>query len=383
MLFFVFTLLAGGFLVYILLVGGSEDHDGDWVGSAYDMMNRIPSSGLRFAFRCLGGRRGAKRYDSLEDWVLNRRNPLMAIVYNMLIATGYFAFVYSAQPLIPNPSISSLHIVFTPCACAVGFNLFLLIVMSNPGVVTAENVSRIMKNYPYDGILYGPGAICPTCKLPKPARSKHCKFIGRCVSRYDHYCPWFFNTIGENNLRWFILFLYFHSGLCVYGAYVVFMALYGNCVQRRLFDVSFVSAATGEAIPSSNLIVLQYVLSENAVAFFLFFALAIFSVVLFVFASYHMWLIRAGTTTNETYKWSSLYKATAHDSVLKQQLRNAYDRGWLSNFREVFWPLTKYSRGIRPLEAAASQETAVSIDAEVKGSSRNRRVGVRSDKKKR
>lgn len=42
------------------------------------------------------------------------------------------------------------------------------------GTVTKKNVSGQLRVYPYDRRLFHPGATCPTCQLPKPARSKHC-----------------------------------------------------------------------------------------------------------------------------------------------------------------------------------------------------------------
>jgi len=48
-------------------------------------------------------------------------------------------------------------------------------------------------------------AICVTCGIVKPLRSKHCKHTGRCVARFDHFCPWVDNVVAENNRRQFVL----------------------------------------------------------------------------------------------------------------------------------------------------------------------------------
>ncbi|CAL6271991.1 unnamed protein product [Bathycoccus prasinos] len=36
--------------------------------------------------------------------------------------------------------------------------------------------------------------LCVTCKIVKPAGTKHCQIAKRCVRRFDHYCPWMGNT---------------------------------------------------------------------------------------------------------------------------------------------------------------------------------------------
>ncbi|KAJ2806434.1 palmitoyltransferase akr1 [Coemansia guatemalensis] len=48
---------------------------------------------------------------------------------------------------------------------------------------------------------------CFTCLNLRPLRSKHCRFSGHCVARFDHYCPWTCNSIGVNNHRQFVAFL--------------------------------------------------------------------------------------------------------------------------------------------------------------------------------
>lgn len=49
--------------------------------------------------------------------------------------------------------------------------------------------------------------LCVTCKIVKPAGTKHCQVAKRCVRRFDHYCPWMGNTVGAKNHRDFVIFL--------------------------------------------------------------------------------------------------------------------------------------------------------------------------------
>jgi len=60
---------------------------------------------------------------------------------------------------------------------------------------------------PYDVLLERGrfDAICVTCGIVKPLRSKHCKHCNRCVSRFDHHCPWIDNCVAENNRKQFVL----------------------------------------------------------------------------------------------------------------------------------------------------------------------------------
>jgi hypothetical protein len=55
---------------------------------------------------------------------------------------------------------------------------------------------------------------CSACIIRKPLRSKHCSECDRCVAKFDHHCPWVDNCIGQNNIRYFVGFL-FWTPICL------------------------------------------------------------------------------------------------------------------------------------------------------------------------
>ncbi len=64
--------------------------------------------------------------------------------------------------------------------------------------------------------------LCKPCNMLKPLRAHHCHICGHCVFKMDHHCPWINNCVGQNNHRYFVLFLtytmigcYVFSLLCI------------------------------------------------------------------------------------------------------------------------------------------------------------------------
>lgn len=76
---------------------------------------------------------------------------------------------------------------------------------------------------------------CDKCHAFKPDRTHHCKELGRCVRKMDHYCPWAGGIIAESTYKPFLQFVFFGA---LYTAYVwIVVAIF---LSDRISKVSFV-----------------------------------------------------------------------------------------------------------------------------------------------
>ncbi|KAK7397254.1 hypothetical protein VNO78_18421 [Psophocarpus tetragonolobus] len=286
---------------------------------------------------------------SVEYYCCDRPNPLLQIIYIVIISVTYYFIAESCFIYIPGYYLSGIHRYISFLAVAVGILLFVLTSFSDPGTVHAENVSQYISAYPYDNVIYSEKE-CSTCQIPKPARSKHCSICDRCVARFDHHCGWMNNCIGEKNTRYFMAFLLWHFLICLYGTVAIGLVLAGRLKELRVVDILTVYYGIENSFMNLAPNVVQWLLGSYNTQILLMVFLAIVGMLLAGFFGYHAKLCLSNTTTNETFKWQDymdwqrkLKEAKVSAEALKQSI------GGMSSEKQ---PLSKWRAFFRksPLE---------------------------------
>jgi hypothetical protein len=146
--------------------------------------------GVRLALYALPGGRHVHSFLLRSfDYVVNKPNPLLQLFFLTLVLGGFSVFVFYGFPLIPNKRLSELHLLLPFNMLFFVLSSFTIASSKPAGRVTRGNCEKLIELYPHDGFMFPRGKECSTCKLPKVARSKHCRMQNACVPAFDHFCP--------------------------------------------------------------------------------------------------------------------------------------------------------------------------------------------------
>lgn len=102
--------------------------------------------------------------------------------------------------------VNIISLTFILCISSLIYSWFYLAQL-DPGYI---DYNEKEKNEMFSKDHWQDKEFCTSCFIKRPLRSKHDPLTKRCISRFDHYCIWVNQPIGQKNHKSFCIFLALH-----------------------------------------------------------------------------------------------------------------------------------------------------------------------------
>lgn len=278
--------LVVGFFAFtgIALFGDSPQFRNTWINKIHSGLHKLNSKLFYFLTKWLDSH---PLIIALSRWTV----PCFYIGLMSTVIAYFFRYVFPQLPLgIKDSPLQRVAMLLTIASLGASTSLA---TFTDPGTLTPQNAHSACSVFPYNNIIFF-GKTCPTCQLPKPARSKHCSECDRCVLLFDHHCLWVNNCIGLNNYRWFLAYLILNIVLIIYGSVLCCKKLqYSKASNTVYFERSYWSLIKNSSF-------------NNEVAGILLILGVCLAPLVIGFLCLHLRYLYLGVTTNEIDKWGDI-----------------------------------------------------------------------------
>lgn len=215
-----FLLLSISFLYLLFCV--NRHNEGPLGQLRNFFFNTLPENFHRCLTKIPGGVRCSERIVKFTKYICSDSNPFIMLIYLFLAIVGFYIYVTTAFPHCPGPLIPAYHKTTASIIMVLCYWSYFMAAFVNPGRIPTTNSPEYysaLKRFKPDGVIFRKLQICRTCKIEKPARSKHCRTCDVCIEKFDHHCVWINSCVGLNNYRYFLMFLFFHLLITMYGSW--------------------------------------------------------------------------------------------------------------------------------------------------------------------
>ncbi|XP_006941968.1 palmitoyltransferase ZDHHC4 isoform X2 [Felis catus] len=266
-------------------------------------------------------------------YLFHTRNHTFIMLHLLLQGMVYAEYTWEVFGYCQELGFSLHYLLLPYLLLVINLVFFTLSCVSNPGTITEANEFSLLQVYEFDEVMFPKNMKCFTCKVRKPARSKHCRVCNRCVHRFDHHCVWVNNCIGAWNARYFLIYLLTLTASAATMAVVSTVFLVQLVVVSDLYLETYVD----------DLGHLQYLfLTLPRIVFMLGFVVML-SFLLGGYLCFTLYLAATNQTTNEWYRgdraWCHHCPHVARPPSAEPQVyRNIHSHGLWSNLGEIFLP---------------------------------------------